>query len=142
LNTWQPILGSLKAWLSQVPGHLADVPTAVLLVALLAPVVLAAISRRMASFLGTCLLIALAVTLVTEPAGDATIAVAAYIGSILLALSGVAARRKESVLRAKLANVRAEMNLMAEAESRRFLVQLKTQDAGRNGSGPISSAKG
>ena len=76
--------------------------------------------------LGVALLELCACLLLLEPAESIpTLGLAAYVGSLILALSGVAATRRERTMVSSL-SLRAELNEFAEAELRRFSSQVET----------------
>jgi hypothetical protein len=127
LETWTTILSLLQSWLEQSALLLRTIPTEYAAAATVLPVILAAFSKRTAIFLGTALLAVVALILLLEPSFAAvTIAIGAYIGSLIAAFLGIQARRKESATEAELANIRSELKNLVEAEERRFLVELKS----------------
>jgi hypothetical protein len=106
---------------------LRTIPTEYALVATVLPLILAVFSKRTAIVLGTTLLAAVSLLLVLEPPSAAvTIAVGAYIGSLIAASLGIQARRKQAATEAELANIRSELKNLLEMEERRFLVELKS----------------
>ena len=127
--SWQAVLALVRASVDQLSALLTALPPEAKLGALLLPMLIALVSKRILTLLGAILLAITALILLVEPVNlSPTMGLAAYIGSILLALSGIAQRRRDAALFAKISSLRAELNQFAEAESRRFLVKLKTQD--------------
>jgi hypothetical protein len=138
LKSWQVIFAPLQAVLDHLPTLLADIPSGAMLSVLLVPLVIAAISRRLFNFLGASLLAIIPPLVLLKQTSDAPIfAAGAYIGSLIVALSGIAARRRDLALLHKMTSLRAEVNQFAEAESRRFLVKLKSHEKDSSRSSPI-----
>ena len=101
----------------------AHVPIALAVVVL--PLVVAALSRRILTFLGALLLATIApVVLVDSDLGATTIAAALYVGSLIVAFSGIVARRRDRAVQAELASLRAELNELAAVQSRQFITEL------------------
>lgn len=127
MENWQVILSALHSWLDQASAFLTGLPAAeIIFAALFLPVALALFARSSFAFLGTLLLVTLALLNVLEPTFSAvTLAICAYIASLIVALSGIRARRRDAATSAELVRLRNEVNELAQAESRRFVADLK-----------------
>ena len=102
-----------------------DAPKEIVLSACFLPIILAIISRRAFVFLGSVLLASIALLVVVQPSSiAATIEVGAYVGSVIIALLGICARRKDADIHAQLTSLRVEVNRLHDAEQRRFISQL------------------
>ncbi len=142
LEHLQMVLLSLGAWLTELELALADAPKAIVLAACFLPIILAIISRRAFVFLGSVLLASIAFLVVVQPSSiAATIEIGAYVGSIIIALLGIYARRKDAAIHAELTNLRVEVNRLHDAEQRRFISQLNAGDKKQSqGDEPAGSA--
>jgi hypothetical protein len=119
------VLLSLGAWLNELEFALVDAPKEIVLSACFLPIMLAIISRRAFVFLGSVLLASIALLVVVQPSSiAATIEIGAYVGSVIIALLGIYARRKDAAIHAELTNLRVEVNQLHHAEQRRFISQL------------------
>ncbi len=147
VENWQVILSALHSWLDQASAFLTSLPTAeIIFAALFLPVALALFARSGFAFLGTLLLATLALLNVLEPTFSAfTLAICAYIGSLIVALSGIRARRRNAATSAELISLRNEVDELAQAESRRFVAELKTSAKGMDQQAdagpPVGNAK-
>jgi hypothetical protein len=127
LEKWTIIAPSLESWLDQLAVVLRTIPEAYALAAIAFPVVLAVLSRRSIIIFSVALLSAVVLLLVLKPSfAVTTIAIGAYIGSLIMALSGILARRRDIDTKAELISLRNDMNQLLNAESRRFLAELKS----------------
>ena len=139
----QIVLLSLGAWLNELQFALADTPKTIVLSACFLPIILAIISRRAFVFLGSALLASMALLVVVQPSSIvATIEIGAYVGSVIIALLGIYARRKNAAIHAELTDLRVEVNKLHDAEHRRFISQLnagkKEESQSEEPTGPAS----
>ena len=119
----EPLLQSpLDAWaalLSRIPAELA-------FAAIILPVAFAVFSRRIVALLGCTLLAAVAIGCFVSPFNlGSTLAVGAYLGSLILALSAILARRKADTLQTEIAALREDVNELLGAERNRIIKDLK-----------------
>jgi len=102
-------------------------PTSIQLAALVLPIALAVYSRQGFAVAGAIFLAVGAILIIVEPDFIRTIvAVGAYLGSIIVAGVGISAHRKYRSMREQVATLRSEVNHLLVAESRRFMVELKS----------------
>ena len=138
---WQLIVPLLQSWLDQLAVFLSRVPQGIALAAILLPVALAIFSRQMVAVLGCILLAVIAFCALVAPSNMAvTLASGAYLGSLIIALAGIVARRKAGALeaiRAEFANLRKDVNRLSAAEQRRVLIELRSSPKGE-----LSAASG
>jgi hypothetical protein len=106
------------SWFDQWAALLKRLPEGVAIAAILLPVVLAFFSRRMV-VLVSCIIGAVIVffTFVAPSYAAVILAAGAYLGTVIIALTGIASRRKAAARH-------AEFALLA-AENRRFLSGLR-----------------
>lgn len=123
--------GYLYPWLERFDSLQPNMPKAIWIAAFLFPILLALFSRRSMVFLGCTLTATVAAIIALEPSSiGATIALGAYFGSILVAISGMQNRRRDSARDAELKSLRSKINRLIVEEERKFVVDLKTrQDA-------------
>ena len=103
----RPPLGDItplvQSWLGQWAALLSNIPDGVMLAALLLPIALAVFSKRLIVLLGCILLAATFFSALIAPSNVAvTLATGVYLGSVILAASGVVSRRKAKVYQAYL----------------------------------------
>jgi len=102
-------------------------PTSIQLAALVLPIAMGAYSRQFFALVGAIFFAAVAILILLEPDFIRTIIViGAYLGSIILAGVGISAQRKYHSVRAELATLRSDVDHLLMAESRRFMVELKS----------------
>ena len=133
---WQLIVPLLQSWLDQLAVLLSRVPQGITLAAILLPVALAIFSRQMVAVLGCILLAVTAFCALVAPSNTAvTLASGAYLGSLIIALAGIVARRKAGALeaiRAEFASLRKDVERLSAAEQRRVLIELRSSPKGES----------
>jgi len=138
---WQLIVPLLQSWLDQWAGLLSGAPEGWALAALLLPLVLAIVSRQIAAALGSILLAAIALCAFVSPSkATAVLATGFYLGSLIVALSGILARRRAGQFQAELTSLRADVSRMLAAEESRFLSELRSSSKERNPGMPTHPA--
>jgi hypothetical protein len=148
LNDWQLIGPIVHSWLDQGAGLLSRVSETGALAAMLLPVVLAIFSKRVIIIVGCLLLSVIAFYVFVSPSNmPVTLAFGVYLGSLIIALSGIAAHRKAKYLQVELEKLRTNVNDLTAADERRFLSELKfsTQEFStqeQRAKGPASPASG
>jgi hypothetical protein len=116
----------MHSWLDQGAGLLLSAPESAALVAMLLPVVLAIFSKRIIIVVGCLMLSVIAFYFFVAPSNMAvTLAFGIYFGSLLVALSGIAAQRKAKSLQIELERLRKNVNGLLAADEKRLLHQLK-----------------
>jgi hypothetical protein len=134
LGDWHLTVSLLQSWLDQWAALLSKVPEGMALAAILLPVVVAIFSKRLIVVLGCMLLAVIAFCAIVVPSDMVvTLASGVYLGSLIIALSGVVARRNARVLQAEFASLREEMKrlredlkVVSDAGQRRFLMELRS----------------
>jgi hypothetical protein len=116
----------VQSWLDQWAALLSRLPEGVAIAAILLPMVLAIFSRRMV-VLVSCIIGAVIVfcTFVAPSYTAAILAAGVYLGSVIVALTGIVSRRKAPVLHADFAQLRQDVDNLLAAENRRFLSGLR-----------------
>jgi hypothetical protein len=131
----------LQSWLDQWAGLLSRAPQEWVLGALALPALLAILGRRLMAALGCLLLVAIGFCALVSPSNaTAVLATGLYVGSLIVALSGVLARRKAARFQAELASLRSDVNRILAAEESRFLSELRSSSRERNPSMPTHAA--
>jgi hypothetical protein len=128
----QLIVPLLQSWLDQWAALSSKFPQGIALAAILLPVALAIVSKRLIVVLGCILLAVIAFCALVAPSDTAmTLATGVYLGSLIIALSGIVARRAARVRQAEFASLRKDVNRLRQdvnglshAEQRRFMKQL------------------
>ena len=136
LENWQIVAPVVQSWLSQLAALLSKAPEAVALAAMLLPIALAAFSKRLIVLLGCILLAVVSFCALVTPSDIAvTLATGAYLGSVIIAVSGLVARRKARIRRAEFARLREDVKHLREDvkhllndQQRRFLTSLKSSE--------------
>jgi hypothetical protein len=135
LGDWQLIIPLLQSWLDQWAALLSNVPEGMALAAILLPVVLAIFSKRLILVVGCILLAVIAFCAFAAPSNVATtLATGIYLASLVIALSGIVARRKAMVLQAEIASEtasqRSDVNnlLVREDLTEQLRVVLRTRE--------------
>jgi hypothetical protein len=103
---------------------------------MLLPIALSAFSKRLSVLLGCILLAVVSFCALVTPSDIAvTIATGAYLGSVIIAVSGLVARRKARIRNAEFARLREEVKYLREDtkhllndQQRRFLTSLKSSE--------------
>ena len=122
MEQWQIVDWPFQSWLDQGAALLSKIPVGMALAALLLPVALAIFSKRWTVILGCTFLAVFAFCVFVAPSNMATALVGgAYVGSIILAVSGIVSRRKAKVHRAEFALLREDVKRLLDAEHRRIL---------------------
>ena len=126
MGDWQ-LVPVLQAYLDQWAALLSGLPEGIVLAALLLPIALGVLSKRVIVPLACMLLAAIALCAVVAPTGIAvTLATGAYFGGLIVAVAGLGARRRTGALQAELANLRADVDRLLSAEERHYLTQLRS----------------
>jgi hypothetical protein len=126
LAEWQPIALLLQSYLDQWTALLSKAPLGILLVAGVFPIAIVAFSRHLILILGCALLAVLAVCAILAPSYiGVMLATAFYLGSLMIALAGIVARRRSGAVEAELAQLRGDVNRLLEAEEKQYLTKLK-----------------
>jgi hypothetical protein len=137
LDDWRLIGPIIHSWLDQGAGLLSKVPETVALAAILLPVVLAIFSKRIIIVVGCLMLAVIGFYVFVVPSNMAvTLAFGVYFGSLIIALSGIAAHRKAKSLQVELETLRKNVNDLMVADERRFLSELKSSTEERRTDGP------
>ena len=134
MENWQIVTPVVQSWLSQWAALLSKAPETVALAAMLLPIALAAFSKRLIVLLGCILLAVVSFCALVTPSDIAiTLATGAYLGSVIIAVSGLVARRKARIRRAEFARLREDVKHLREDakhllndQQRRFLTSLKS----------------
>jgi hypothetical protein len=126
LGNLQLVAPLVQSWLSQWAARLSSAPEGVALAAMLLPITLAVFSKRLIVLLG-CILLAVVsfCALVTPSEIAVTLATSAYLGSVIVAVSGIVADRRARVRRAEFARLRADVKHLLNDQQRRLLTSLK-----------------
>jgi hypothetical protein len=137
LDNWQIIGPLMHSWLDQGAGLLSGVPETVAFTAILLPVVLAIFSQRVIIVVGCLMLSVIAFYFFVAPSNMAvTLAFGFYFGSLLVALSGIAAHRRAKSFQVELERLQKNVNSLLAADERRLLHQLKSPLEDRSPDGP------
>jgi len=127
LGDWQLVIPVVQSWLSQWAAFLSRAPEGAALAAMLLPIALAVFSKRLIVLLGCILLAAIAFCAFAAPSNIAvTLATGVFLGSLIIALSGIVARRTARVHQAEFASLQEDVKRLSDAEQRRFLRELKS----------------
>ena len=137
LDDWQLIGPLVHSWLDQGAALLSRVPETAALAAILLPVVLAILSKRIMIVVGCLMLSVIAFYFFVAPSNMAlTLALGVYLGSLIIALSGIAEHRKAKSVQVELARLRKNVNDLLAADERRLLGELKSSIEQRRVDGP------
>ena len=116
----------LQQFFDLAEAVLANEPTNIWLVCFVVPVALALFSKRLLVFLGSLLMVGLALLAILSPSSiNLFVVTGAYVGGLLVAISGIQNRRRDSATRAELASLRSSLNELRIAEERRYLAELR-----------------
>ena len=137
LDHWPDIATVMQGWLDQWAALLSGLPRELALALLLLPITLAIISRNIILGLG-CVMIVLAAGLVlVVPAHTAVILGSAlYVGSIIVSLSGIIARRRSKKIQDEFAFLHSQVNHLLAAEDRRLMRDIRSGSKGQAAKGP------
>jgi K+-sensing histidine kinase KdpD len=126
LQDWHFVGPLVQSWLDQWAALLSRLPDGVAIAAILLPVVLAIFSMQMVVMI-SCVIGAVIVfcTFVAPSYTAQIVAAGAYLGSVIIALTGIVSRREAAALHANLAQLRRDVDNLLAAENRRFLSGLR-----------------
>jgi hypothetical protein len=137
LGDWQLTGPLMHSWLDQGAGLLSRIPETAAFAAVLLPVVLAIFSKRIIIVVGSLIFSLIAVYLFVAPAKMAvTLAFGVYLGSLIIALSGIAAHRRTKSFQVQLEMLQRNVNDLLAADERRLLTQLKSSIEEQRVDGP------
>jgi Na+/melibiose symporter-like transporter len=137
LDDWQLIGPLMHSWLDQGAGLLSRVSETAALPAILVPVVLAMFSKRIIIVVGCLTLSVIAFYFFVGPSNLAvTLTFVFYFGSLLVALSGIAAHRRAKTFQVELERLKKSVNSLLAADERRLLHQLKSPLEDRSSDAP------
>ena len=126
MGDWQ-LVPLLQSYLDQWAALLSGLPEGIVFAALLLPIALGVLSKRVIVPLACVLLAAIAFCAVIAPTSiAATLATGAYFGGLIVAVAGMVARRRTGALQAELANLRRDVNSLLSAEERQYLAKLRS----------------
>jgi hypothetical protein len=129
---WQFVIAPLEQGLSEVSQYLAGLPRGVLIAGLIVPVVIALASRHLVGILAVVMLVVASFAMLLAPtAAVTTLALASYVGGLLVAVLSVRSRQSQSV-KVELAALRADVDSLMQAESRRMIAELRSDKSGAN----------
>ena len=137
LDHWPAVAPVMQDWLDQWTALLSGLPRELAVALLLLPIALAIISRNIALGLG-CVVIVLAASLVfVMPAHTAVILGSAlYVGSIIVSLSAIIARRRSKKIQDEFDVLHSQVDDLLTAESRRLLLDIRSGSKGEAAEGP------
>ena len=126
MGDWQ-LVPVLQSYLDQWAALLSGLPEWIIFAALLLPIALGVLSKRVIVPLACVLLAAIAFCAIIAPTSiAATLATGAYFGSLIVAVAGMVGRRRAGALQAELANLRRDLNSLLSAEERNYLTKLRS----------------
>ena len=129
LGDWQLLTPLTQSWLGQGTALASKIPEGVALAALLVPVALAIFSGRVFVLLGCLLLTTISFCALVAPANiPVTLAAGVYLGSVIIALSGIVARQKARARQAEFARLREDVERLLNDEQRHFLKGLRSSE--------------
>jgi hypothetical protein len=125
----------VHSWLSRWAALVSETPEELAFAAVLVPILLAIFSKRPIAIWGSTLLAIIALCSFVAPSnGAAMLATGVYLGSLILALASIVARRKGKALQAEVASLRKDLDrlrgdvtMLSHAEQRRFMRELNKQ---------------
>jgi hypothetical protein len=140
----------VHSWLSQWATLVSETPEDLAFAVVLLPIALAIFSKRPIAIWGSTLLAIIALcAFVAASNGAAILATGIYLGSLILALSSIVARRKGKALQAEVASLREDMDrlrgdvaTLSHAEQRRLMRELNKQSSDVPSTGRDISPKG
>ena len=126
MQDWHLVNPLVLSWFDRGAALLSRLPEGVAIAAILLPVVLAFFSRRMV-VLVSCIIGAVIVffTFVAPSYAAVILAAGAYLGTVIIALTGIASRRRAAARHAEFAQLRRDVDTLLAAENRRFLSGLR-----------------
>jgi hypothetical protein len=124
---WVATISLLQGWLDQWASIVAKLSNELLIALMVPAIVLSMVSRQWDIIAGCIVLTLSAFLVVISPSNAASIlGTGLYIGSLVLALSAIFARRKAKNLEAELANLWAHVNALSTSEQRRILRDIRS----------------
>lgn len=129
MEIWNSIAASVMSLLStqlgQVGPYLTTVPVGAAAAVLVVVLVLAAASPRFLAVAGTVLPIAAILMILSSPASSSTIiATGSYFACIVIALVGYQVWHNTRTIKAELAALQSEVEMVANSDSRRRMMEL------------------
>jgi uncharacterized membrane protein YccC len=129
LEKLNSIVASLAAWLEEL-YYFLNVNYVVAAGALIVLVAMALATKRVLAFVGVLLLSTVALLcLIGIPDFAPLSMIASYIGALAIVLVSIQSRRKSEAIQADLTALRTDVNQLLQAETRRFLADLKSSEA-------------
>jgi hypothetical protein len=137
LDQFEHLVGSLAKGIEALTPLVQGFGGLALAVVLLVPILMAAFARQLMSVLAATLLSFVCFLLfMTQPPAFNTLAVASGIGSFLVAVQGILARRRAAARNVLIAEMTDRLGQLEQAEHRRLMSDLK----GRQPDGPTGPA--
>ena len=134
MGDWLSYIAALPGRLDEWAAYLSRIPQEIVLVALLLPIALAIFSKRVLVILGCVLIVVVAFCAFAAPGSLAAIlAVSIYLGALLIAMGGIAARRRTGALQARLDSLQLDMERLMSDQERRYLAKLRASGEKRPG---------
>jgi hypothetical protein len=119
--------------LERAAQFLGSVPVTLTFAVAIFPVAIAILARQFLASLMALLLSAVAVSVVLAPRLLPTvIAIAAYLGALLVSLAAVVARRRRSLMAAEIDGLKSSLGELMVAEQRRSMTELKSAEPARS----------
>jgi hypothetical protein len=142
LENLAAVVSVLQRWLDQWAAFLTHLPEQFALALLVIPIALAIVSRHWAMAVGCTVLVLIGYLVFISPSNTAVIiGTGVYIGSLVMALSTILARRKEKNFRAEVALLQSQVKDLLAAEHRRLLRDIRSSAKEGFGSGPKPAPK-
>ncbi|MGC2450723.1 MAG: hypothetical protein WA477_23960 [Candidatus Sulfotelmatobacter sp.] len=127
MDGWQLVVPYLQSYIDQWATYLSRLPQGIVLAALLFPIALGILSKRLLVLVACVLLAAIAFCAIVAPSSiPATLATGVYLGGLIVAVAGMVARRRTRALKAELAILRGDVDRLLSAEERRYLSKLRS----------------
>jgi hypothetical protein len=124
------MLATIGPWLDWWAEQLRLIPPEYFIAAMAFPILLALVSRSLSAFLGTCLLVLVAVVALIRPDQvTGMVASCAALGALIVSLVGIFGGRERRQMRAQLQLLQQSVTQLETAEARRLLVGLKSNPA-------------
>jgi hypothetical protein len=131
MENWVAIV-PVQGWVDQWAGFLSRLPGELAIALSVLSVVLAIMSRQWAVVTGCIILILSAFLVFISPSNVAAIlGTALYIGSLVMAVSAILARRRAKNSEVDLATLRSQLNDLLESEQRRLLRDIRSSSKER-----------
>ena len=127
MDGWQLVVPYLQSYVDQWATYLSRLPHGIVFAALLFPIALAILSKRLLVLAACVLLAAIAFCAIVAPSNIAvTLATGLYFGGLIMAVAGMVARRGTRALKVELAILRGDVDRLLSAEERRYLSKLRS----------------